>query len=363
MPLRLLVASLVLLVAAAAAAQDTIYLKDGTTIPGAKAAQKIQVTEETIQQVGYKIVGIAAPQGIAAAKVDRVEYGEKCKEYDDAMTALHRGAYDEAVEKFSKAAELAEPTWAKPYSLFQIAETHRLSGKWDTAIAAYNKLAAQLPKSRFVPEARLAVATCQLAKGDVGAAKASLSKLKEEAASKGFAETFVNRASFWEIRIIEQIDKNYAEAVTKYGALAAKVEKDDLPLASECKLRIGGCYALQGDYKKALDFYKAIVDSAAVQRKELVAGARLGLGNVLLMQKDFPAARWEFLRVIVLDDNSPGEIPDDIAAGALYGAAQCFQQLRDKEPEAESRASKLLRELIRKFPGTEYAARAKQRGK
>ncbi|MBI1849256.1 MAG: tetratricopeptide repeat protein [Planctomycetes bacterium] len=354
-----LLAGLLLAVSSGALAQDRIIQKDGKTIPAPGAQQKIQVTEEGIQQITYKIVGVPAPQGVATSKVDRVEYGEKSTDYDQATQSLRRGDFADAIEKFTKLAETNEPMWVKPYSLFNIGEAYRLSGEADKAIAAYNKLVGALPKSRFVPEARLDVAICLTMKKDVDGAKVALQKLKEDAAKQGFSEAWINRANFQEIQIVQGTG-GYPEAITRYNELAAKVEKDDPQLASQCRLQIGDCYSKQGDHKKAFDFYKAIVESASAS-PEMLAGAHRGMGLALFNMKQIPEAQMEFLRVVVIGDQNEGDIPDDTVADSMLYAGQCFELLKEKQPDGPARGQKLYREIIRNYPGTKAAADAKHR--
>jgi TolA-binding protein len=353
------IASFALVASSSALAQDRIIQKDGKTIPAAGAQQKIQVTEEGIQQVAYKIVGVPAAQGIQTSKVERVEYGEKSPDYDAALQSIRHGDFADAVEKLTKLSEASEPAWVKPYALFQIGEAYRTSGDFDKAIAAYNKLATAQPKSRFVPEAKLDVAICQVNKKDAEGAKVTLQKFKEEAASKGYDPTWINRAAYWEVRMVES-GGGFPEAITRYNELAAKVEKDDPSLAAECRLRIGMCYSLQKDFKKALDFYQAILENGAAS-KEMLAGAHLGKGLAHFNLKEFPQAQLECLRVIVLNDEGDADIPDETIATSMVYAAQCFDLLKADQPEGPARAQRLYREVVRDYPGTQAAAQAKSR--
>ncbi len=358
MSLRFAAALLALAAPAASFAQDRIILKNGKTIPDAKASQKIQVVDETIQKVTYRFAGVAAEQGEASARVERVEYGEKIPAYSEALALLRKGDLEDGVEKLNQVAEMTEPNWAKPYALFQIGEAYREFGEWDKAISAYNKLLTALPKSRFVPEARVDIAVCQFNKRDLAGAKATLQKLKEEAAAKGYPEEWINRAGFWETRMLER-EGNYPEAITRYNSLTSKVEKDDPELANLCRLQIGECYSQQKDYKKALDFYKTIVENCPDQAIDLLAGAHLGMGAAYFNQKDYKAAREEFLRVIVLSDQHPSEVAAVAVVAGLYHAAQCFDLVKDNE--ADVRAQRLYREVVRTYPGSPLAAEARKR--
>jgi TolA-binding protein len=354
------VALLVLTMPAAALSQDRIVQKDGKTIPGPGASQRIEVTEETIQQVTYTIAGVPTPQAVAASRVERVEYAKPSPEYNQGLQAMKKGEYEEAVEHLTKAAEAHDPSWAKPYALFKIGQAYQASGEFERAVEAYNKLISALPRSRFVPEAKLNIAVTQFRKGDVSGARTALRTFKEEAASKGYAEEWANWATYWEIRLLEN-EKNYDEALTRYGALAAKVEKDTPRLANECRLRIGGCHALKGDFTKAFDFYKAIVETKEEGNPDLLAGARLGMGLSYFNQKNYVAARWEFLRAVVLSDQNPTAVNADTAAAALLYAGQCFELLKENEPDGPVRAQKLFRECTRTYPGTVAAVEAKKR--
>ncbi len=112
---------------------------------------------------------------------------------------------------------------------------------------------------------------------------------------------------------------------------------------------VGRAYMRQREFDKAREAFRRVVSSEKGTRTKTAAKAQFLIGESLLFQKRHKEALEEYLRVVFLY-----KIPE-WQAPALYQAAQCDLTLKNVAEAKEN-----LRKLIRDFPESEYAARAKK---
>lgn len=116
--------------------------------------------------------------------------------------------------------------------------------------------------------------------------------------------------------------------------------------AFEARLRMGQLVE-QNQPERAAELYAA----AAEQSNGAVgARARFRLGALYESQENFQQAAREFMRVAIL------YLHPDLAPEALWRAAQCFEKHGSTD-----QARKTYEELVRDYPDSEQAAKAKQR--
>ena len=113
---------------------------------------------------------------------------------------------------------------------------------------------------------------------------------------------------------------------------------------------VGRCLSHQARFREARESYERVVNSPAGARTETAAMAQWMIGETYFHQKDYEQAIRAYLRV-----ESLCAFPRWQAA-ALLQAAKCFE-LQGKRPDAE----RLYAQLIKDYPGTEYAAGATAR--
>ncbi len=350
------------LVTVPAFAQDRIHQKDGVVFPKESSTQKIQVTKETYTVIKYKLEsrGVSLDQEMSTSKVNYVQYARKNSDFTEAMDAFNSGGFEDALELFTGLAKRKSPHWLKQHSLFRAAECQYAMGDWDAAITGYERLRAEVSDSRFVPEAQLKIAMCKLNKNDVEGARADFGKLKRDVGNKDYDPEYEFRADLGLIEIDERAGK-FSVALSELEKLQAKVGDDYPAVASATRLRIGSVYIQERQYKKAENYFKAILEAdSETTDPAVVFGAYIGLGDSYFAQSKFKEALKDcYLRVVVMDDRE-GTVPQDVLAKALFWSARCWDQLRNEKPEYGKFAYDLYREVTRRAPGSAIAQEARK---
>ena len=344
---------------ASATAQDKIYYKDGTVYPKEGSTQEIKVLKETYEVVKYELPtrGGNVEQSVSTAKVDYVKY-RRHKAFQSAKEAFDSGDFEVAIEELEPLTKKNSPHWVKQYALFYTAEALFGLGDYEKALAAYDALESGVSDSRFIPDARLQKGNAYLAMKKTADAKSAFSKLQRDVKSKGFDPAFEYKAQLGLIAIDEAAG-NFSTALSALERLQSEVGNDYPAIAAECRLRIGNVYIREGDYRKAENYFKAIIESDSTDKKVLY-GAYNGLGKSYFAQNKFKQALTDcYLRVIVMDDRD-ADVPLDILAESLYWGGRCWDQLRDEKPEHRLFARDLYREVIVRAPGHGLAAEAKK---
>lgn len=342
-----------------AAAQDKIFYKDGTVYPSETSTQQITVLQESYDVIKYELQtsGGKISQTVSTSKVDRIQY-RRHKAFASAKEAFDAGNFEGAIEQLEPLTTKTSPHWVKQYALFYTAESLFGLGDYEAAIKAYEELESKVPDSRFVPEARLQIGNVHLAMNKYADAKSAFSKLKRDAKSKGFDEAYEYKADLGLIAI-DEAEGKFSVALGSLEKLQSQVGDDYPEIAAECRLRIGNVYIREGDYDKAEQYFKAILEAGSAS-KHVVYGAYNGLGKSYFAQNEFKKALTEcYLRVVVMDDRS-GDVPIGILAESLFWAARCWDQLRDEKPEHRKFAYDLYREVVARAPGSSFAADAKK---
>lgn len=349
------------LVALPAVAQDSdrIVQKDGQLFPSESSNQRIKVTKETYKGVEYQLetAGIEVTSSMDIAKVDRVDY-RRHRGYDAAMDLYKEGDYSSAIEALEPLTSRDSPQWLKQYSLFHIAEATFKLGDYDAAIKAYERLQSEVSDSVFVPTAQLRIGQALVQQNKLEDARSAFTKLKRDTDGKGYAPEFEYRAELGLIGLDEKTG-NFSVAKSSLERLQAQVGDQYPAIAAECRLRIGNVFIREGDYRKAQDYFQAILESGTSD-KPVIYGAYNGLGQSYFAQSKFKEALRDcYLRVVIMDDQK-GDVPIDVLAESLYWSGRCWDQLRNEAPEYAKYARDLYREVIRKAPGSYYASEARK---
>jgi len=138
---------------------------------------------------------------------------------------------------------------------------------------------------------------------------------------------------------------NYSELTKWYQNFL-----DDFPqskIAPQVELNLADIYLTEEDYLRAMQTYERLVKD---RKGEPVAKGYYGMGDCYFQQKKFEEALVCYLKIAVLYY----EFRDEVA-NALLKSAECYQALDDNKRMMET-----YREVIKEFPGTEYAKRANE---
>ena len=331
---------------------DTIKFVDGR-----KAQGKVTVTDETLEQVEYRREGLRQAQSYPADKVSEVIYTDPPEEFNVAQDNLEVLAFEDAAKFFKLAA--TDSTRQKGLAakcLYLAGEASRRGGLIKEAVQTFDDLMQSQPSSRYVPYASLQRGLALAQGGDPRRAKAAFESLKSDATSKGYGDRWGFEADL-QIAILGESDDPNA-ALDTYQRLASATEIKHPAVANQAKLRIGRVYVATGQFDKAKQFFRTILESRSASSREIVAGAYNGLGSALRKDKnasagDLKEALYHHLRVLV----SYTDVIDE-QAEALFSAGKCFQVVPG--PESLNRAKVLLHRCANEHPDSSWALEAQK---
>ncbi|MFG0316555.1 MAG: tol-pal system YbgF family protein [Planctomycetota bacterium JB042] len=324
-------------------------------VDGRKPQQNVEVLDETLDKIEYRLAGVRQTQSYPSDKVLEVVYTRASDEYDVAMENLEFGAFSDAADLFKVAAQDARrQKGLAAKCLFLAGDAYRRGGMFDQAIKTFDDLESQHPDSRYVPEARLARGLSYLQSGNEGKARQEFGKLRSDAGKLGARWGYEG-----ELRV-QMLDesKDPGTALATYRRLAKETEMSHPTVANQAKLRIGRVLIAQGKSDEAEAFFRRILDQRSASAREVVAGAFNGLGTSLRNKAGATAAEmkealYAHLRVVVSFEEVAHELPE-----ALYGAGKCFQVVPAED--AVNRSRQMFYRVINEYPNSEWAAKAKQ---
>jgi len=341
-----------LLFCGAARAQvfDQIFLKTGKVF---RAGERLTVVSETYAEVKWETdrgIQGALPQ----SKIREIMWGDKPSEYRNGEIARKRGKYNDAAKAYKKAVKssVGRKWWIKPYSIYHLALCYRQAGQTAAAKEQYNRLITEYPKSKFYPNAHIALGKIALAVKDFDEA---LKKFEVVKASPAFDPDLTRLA--W-LRSIESLigSKEYDNALIEANKLIPATETTHPDIALEARLKRALIKIFKDSrFDEGISEYRGLIIEtikrmeSVPSRKEarlnrIVAQCYNGLGDAFLRhckrRNRHKEALLEYLRVVTV----LGEAVGQECAHALAGAAECFEAIGQKE-----RAEALRKELKQRF--------------
>jgi tetratricopeptide (TPR) repeat protein len=372
----LLVVLVLFVIAAPVMAGDCIKLKNGKwKQPGPKPEvtkptqddydnSPYSVTSENYDKITFSMkIGNAKPmkQTLDTAKVEKVFFNPFPPAYRAAAELMNAGDYPGAIGKFQALANDRQArSWVRILALMDVARIHEAGGNLPGILGAWEKLAKDFPKSRYVPKAFIQIGLTHLANNDVKAAKASFARLGRLA---GLPPGQKMLAQYYLILIKQkqgEAAKNQSmlrQALSEYRSLLNKSENNEelKEVAILARLGIGTCLRGVGQYDEALAFFQKIADSA--KDPAVLAGAFNGLGNCYYKKNQWKDALLAFLRVEVLYDEDPEQ-----TAHALLNSGRCFAFMSGSGlgEDSKLRAKMQFSKCFSRFPGTSIAQQARE---
>jgi TolA-binding protein len=362
-------AAAVAALAGSAAAGDILVLSDGRTFPANRgdppgpadfASSSLAVVDENLDGVTYRIEGVPTKQTMQRALLKRVVHDPAAVPADlaDGMALAARGKFDEARAKFSVVAKSATaPAWAQAEGAYRRAESYVAAGDLPAAERALGAFAAERPKSKFVVEAKRLRARVLAETGRDDDARAEYDSLAQLAGATDDEQLDARFFAVW----------TSARAAARAGdaarvAAAAKTF-DELrsnapgrPFAARCDVAKAALTARDAD-----SLARLVADSE--DPFVLAVGGTLAAEPLHRRGKEkqnraaLEEAQERFLRVTLLYADAEGAA--DFVAQALFRAGEIFLLLAPEDAEAKLRARREWEELVRRFPRTEWADRAK----
>lgn len=322
------------------------------------------VQSEDYDKITYMLMvpgGRSTRQSMDTDRVETIFYWPKPPAYVEGVTAMSGGNFDEAIAKFeSLAGNAQQREWVRAYSMYNIAQIHEARGDLRSAVAGWERLVREFSRFRQVPHALVQIGLGWLALDDVGQAQSAFGRL---ARLPGLPEGKKGLAQYYLIYIKEkqgEASKNdnlVRAALAEYESLLAKVKDDatQAEVALRARLGIGNCKTLLGQYDEAIQFFQKIAESS--NEASVLAGTFNGLGKCYFRQNRWKDALLAYLRVEVLYDVNPEQ-----TAEALLNSGKCFQFMQGANigEDNANRARGQYRKCFGRFPGTSFAAEARQ---
>lgn len=356
-----------LLACATPALADRITTTDGKTL------EDVEITNETLAGVLYKAKGKAGEQNVAADQVLAVTYTNKVPGLiASANSDLEEGNLESAADGFEEFAETIfsgtnkkdRQAWAPGYALYRAIETHQAMSSQESlakVISLADLLASKVPESRYVPLAFVAKAGAQrdLKKGDE--AVATVAALKALVQSKALSDAFRLQAEMLEVELgsakAQARRDRYIEIGTQAGSTFPAVRNRARVLEAETYLE-----GETKDFGKARKLYDQVTKDPKADGATL-AGAYAGMGDCLFQEAvdklrangDASAILEEavlnYLRVVVVYKDQTRYVPR-----ALYQSGKVFEFMGEA---AKPSSTKMYRKLVTEYPGSEWAAKAR----
>lgn len=347
-------------------AQDAIEMVNGHL-------SNIKIISDTWMKVTAKRFRIETP--IDAFKVTKVVYSNAPDMYRIAEQAAEEGDYEKALKLliYALTKEEGKYDWFKQYLLFDIARyyvKHGGEGDFAKAREYLQRLMAEVPDSRFLPDALLLNAETFFVEGaDLEAAHKAFmdarSRFKTMAAQVSIEHQkwLEGKAYYAEYRAGEclMLLKRFGEAEAVFKSVAGVDAENHPRVHYLARLGTAQAYWQEGQIEEALrDFNKLIDDAEMAGIRDIMAGAYAGLGDCYFQKGAYFEARWSYLKVAVQFFDAP-----DYAAKSLYRVGLCYTEIMNKEQDdakrknARKEATYYFKEVIADYTGF-WADKAKK---
>ena len=332
----------------AAVRADVVTLADGTRIANCK------VLTEDAASVGIDLDNDGSPdRTVPSEQVAEVRHSDRPLEYRQAELFLKSGKYNLAVKAFEGVAKSAPvSSWLAVYAdYYRALALERWArsepGKARAAVEALADFVRRHGNSRFVHQARLSLANAYLLAGKLGEVRRLAQAVVKEKPDTPWA--LQGRLLLARVKLKEGRPE---EALREFDAVISALTDRRSPLRAEALLGKGLTLFALGKADEAERLLSRLIE--ATEDSTIRARAYNALGDAYFKKGDYAEARLKYLRVVLLYFQAdPAE-----HAKALHGAAECFRRLGEQE-----RADELFRELLRRYPGTPWAARARSPGR
>ena len=351
-----------LALAAVIPATPAAFAQGGVDIIKLKGNKELQgkVTEVTSEEVSYLASGGTLSEKLS--NVVEILFFDAPSGVANGDRALRERHLDEAIQHYQKALEMVKNSQTrvihKQYALFGIAQSHQAAGNWADALNAYRSLLKECPTTRFLLEAYDGAIICAERKNDTAAIEEMIGRMANEKSPRVRSTAELAKA----IRLLKA--GKFGDARDLFKPLKAKGS------GVEARAQVGLIRCLAAE--KKMDDLKRECDTVVQEYNEpyALAAACTALGDVTFAQatdrkdaKLLKEALYHYLRTVLRYEPGPNDSTEDYEK-ALFHAGICFSRLRDgiqsKEGKQEyaNRAVALFEELVSRFAGSPWAAKA-----
>jgi cellulose synthase operon protein C len=261
----------------------------------------------------------------------------------DAANALA----DELLKSKAAASGGAEQDGARirQYAMFLRGQIAVAKADWPKVREAFEALLKEFPDSQRRPVAEFWIAESYYRQGDYAAAGGRFERLAGQAPQK--REPWMAMIALRHGQVLAQRNQ-WSEAQAVVAPIGA-----DFPgfeQQYEVDYLLGRCLANAADFDGARQAYNRVIQSPTGAKTETAAMAQWMIGETFFHQKNYEAAKREYLRLEILYAYPTWQ------AGALLQAGKCDELLGER-----TEASKLYQRILKTYPNTSFAGEAEQR--
>jgi tetratricopeptide (TPR) repeat protein len=287
--------------------------------------------------------------------------------YRQGLGRIKTGDFDEAIRRIKVGmAALKVRAWLQPHGKYHIGVAYQAKGSYSDAIKAYLKHMKDHPDDYYIPKSIEAIAVSYTKLGgadNFGKAQASFKSLTR------YGEVWTMCSREGEAEVL-QARGDHTGAAKAFGTIIKSIRL--MKQSDQKKFRSVLARSYKGIGKNLLASNRG--PEAVAKYQELINYCKLakfpagmaiaynGIGDSMKLNGKYEDAALSFLRTSIL--YGQGQEKED--ARALFGAAECFDQLFKKEPkenksrkkELRARSLQLFKEVKDKYPATEYGRKA-----
>lgn len=360
--MRLTLSLMVALLAAGVLAGVSSAGEITDTIKRESSVIKCTVTEETYERVAYRSVGVTGE--VKQCEVIGIEWGDRSSDFIAAETSRLRGTWDDALAKYERALKnpLGRRFYVEPYCLYYIGICNQRLGDLSEAEQSLLKVVNGHKKAKFFPHANIALGEICLVRGQFTKAAEYFTvvanSVDPDTGRPIFCTDLTYRAKVGNAAALIGT-KSYGKALSDLGTLIAELDAIDPGMAADARLLKAEALVKDRKVEEGTKAYAELIDKSIkamnggdeeARLNMLIARCYNGLGDAHLLgngEERQSEALMEYLRVVaVFGPNVEFEY-----ARALAGAAMCFDAIGQKD-----RAKELVGELkssYPKYPGLE----------
>ncbi len=268
--------------------KDRIIQKTGPSI------EATEVVSETTESVSYKLTSNAQVAVKRSNLVARVDYaGMRSGSYASGVSAMNRGAYDEAADRFHQAAQ-GEREWEKVYGAMAEGNALEQAKHYADAAKAFQTVVTGFPKHRLALDANYRLGMNQAWAKDPAATKTAdaLTEL-----SKGpVGQTAESRANA--IRAAKAFTDGVNLKFEEYGKKTVFRPADDAEAWFHFNLWLADAYRQTNkgkDAARVIDAMLPTLDGDPARKAQAI-----GIKGLALIDSDPQAAIVELLKLDVL---------------------------------------------------------------
>ena len=256
--------------------------------------------------------------------------------FRQAENLLRAGDYQEAVRSFRHYIRVTTSESLIPEAWYYIAEAHEQMGQHEQAIAAWSEITEGYPQSDRMDPSLLHIGRLELERGRHQNAVSAL-------------EILVERQGRLQVEALAFLGDAHLSAGNLNRANDAYNRALERRASHEQSLIGKGRVALQrGQLMDARQYFQQVADASTLGNG---AKAQYYLGNVEQARRNHEAAIEAYARVSTLYSAF-----DEWTARAMLATAESYRQMGQT-----GRANQTLRDVIERFPDTEFARRASEK--